>query len=113
MIGRKDIDRIRQLGLIEHTSAGREAVRMTVQCRRSSAGHSRESWRSVLREWELEVARVLSGHGGEVVPGTLSVAGQTIEAVVPVDEVDAVLHEAVSSDVRFDLVVPRRVATKT
>lgn len=108
MIAPEEIEKLRRLGLTELTSAGLEAVRVTAQNRRRIGGKSRESLRTMLQAWETELDHKLMRHGGEVVVGSLSIAGQTVEAVVPIVELDSVSEEMIEADVRLDLVLPRK-----
>ena len=63
----------------------------------------------MMQTWERELGEKLSAHGGEVVPHSLSVAGQTVEAIVPIDSLPSVAAEMESGDVRLDVVAPRQV----
>ena len=112
MVELDKIEKMRRLGLTDRTSAGAEAVRVTAQCRGALAGHSRESWRSTLQAWERDVERKLASHGGELVKGSLSITGQTVEAIVPVDELPSIVDEMTDSNVRLDVVVPRQIVTE-
>ncbi|SPO65039.1 hypothetical protein [Pseudomonas sp. JV241A] len=112
MVETREIEKLRQLGLTEHTSAGVEAVRVTAQCRRSAVGFTRDKWRSALLDWESEIEQQLASHGGELIQGSLSVSGQTVEAVVPIVELSSVVAEMADSDVRIDIVTPRQVVER-
>ena len=103
-----EIEEMRRLGLTERTEGGEEAVRVSVQCRRAACGHSREGWRGVLQEWEREVGQALARHGAQLVQGSLSVSGQTVEALVPVGELTAICDEMARRDARVDLLRRRR-----
>jgi hypothetical protein len=109
MPDRRDIEKLRRLDLTESTSSGAEAVRLTAQYRQPLAGQSREQRRAVLQTWQDELAQTLARHGGEIVPGSLSLAGQTVEAIVPVEKVSSAEAELAAENVRIDLVTPRQV----
>ena len=104
-----EIEKMRRLGLTERSADGVETVRISIQCRQTAAGHTRDSWCGVLQAWEREVDRTLAPHGGRVVRDSLSVSGQTVEAVVPVAELPAVFEEMGQRDARVDLMRERRV----
>ena len=110
MIGHDEIEKMRRLGLVERTPDGVEAVRLTVQCRWSAAGHSRQSWRETLLDWQQDIGRRLADHGACLVQDSLSVSGQTVEAIVPVDELPAVCETMDDCGARVDLLVPRQAA---
>lgn len=107
---RRELDKLRERGLLEAGgSAGGECVRLSVQYAQRLAGKTRAERREVLTCWAEQVGRALARHGGEVVPNSLSVVGQTVEAVVPVGEYPRVEAELAGRGERTDLVVPRRV----
>ncbi|NLD69777.1 MAG: hypothetical protein GX644_13315 [Limnobacter sp.] len=110
MFGHDEIEKLRRLGLVERLPDGAEAVRLTVQCRRPVAGQSRERWRDALLDWQRDIGRRLADHGGCLVQDSLSVSGQTVEAIVPVDELPAVCNAMAGCDARVDLLMPRRAA---
>ena len=110
MFGRDEIAKMRRLGLVERTPDGAEAVRLTVQCRRSAAGQSRQSWREMLLDWQRDIGRRLADHGASLVQGSLSLSAQTVEAIVPVDELPAVCESMDDCGARVDLLVPRQAA---
>lgn len=103
-----DLKKIRDLGLTERTSQGREGVRVTAQCRHTLEGQL-EQRKQALEAWINSVAQKFARHGGEVVPDSLSVLGQTVEAIIPVDAVEDVEADVATDDIRLDLVVPRRI----
>jgi hypothetical protein len=107
-----DLDKLRRLGLTGKTASGQETVRVTAQHRKSLLGQSREQRRAILEGWQQEIGRMLAPHGGEIVPNSLSVAGQTVEAVVPVEKLDKIEHDLTKGDVRLDLIVPRQATVK-
>ncbi|KJJ99593.1 MULTISPECIES: hypothetical protein [Pseudomonas] len=112
MVETREIEKLRQLGLTEQTSAGVEAVRVTAQCRLSAAGYTRDKWRSALLDWECGIEQQLASHGAELVPGSLSVSGQTVEVVVPIDQLSSVVAEMADADVRIDIVTPHQVVER-
>lgn len=106
---RRELDRLRRLGLTEKTSSGAEGVRISAQHQRTIAGETRPDRRKALQTWADDLNEKVAHHGGEVVPDSLSVAGQTVEAIVPIDTFEAVQSDLTNEGVRIDLVVPRQV----
>src|SRR5262245_25394917 len=109
---RGDLDKLRRLGLTGKTPSGQETVRVTAQHRKPLADQSREQRRNILETWQQEIGRMLAPHGGEIVPNSLSVLGQTVEAVVPVDKLDSIESDLTKRDVRLDLILPRQATNK-
>lgn len=107
MIDENSIDMLRARGLIERTKAGEEAVRVTAQCRRPFAKTDYATLREAMRDWEKSITAAFAKHGGEVVPGSLSILGQTIELLVPAKEIALIDHELAKEEVRLDLVEQR------
>jgi hypothetical protein len=107
---RRDLDKLRERDLLEPGSGAGAGgcVRLSVQYAPRLAGKTRAERREVLGCWAEEVGRALARHGGEVVPDSLSIAGQTVEAVVPAEEYPRVEAELAGRGERADLVVPRR-----
>ncbi|MCF1487912.1 hypothetical protein LZ838_11140 [Pseudomonas sp. AA27] len=112
MLEMREVEKLRQLGLTEHTSGGAEAVRVTAQCRQVGKVLTREDLRSRLVDWQRQLEQRLAIHGAELIEGSLSVSGQTVEAVVPILELSQVMAEMSEQDVRIDIVKPRQVVSR-
>lgn len=108
----RDIEKLRDRGLTVPTAGGDEGVRITAQCRRLFGDQSRQERREALEAWEHDLERQLATHGGQIVPGSLSVAGQTIEAIVPIESLTSLKADLSASDVRVDIPVPTQVIQK-
>jgi hypothetical protein len=109
---RPDLDKLRRLGLTEKTPSGEEAVRVTAQHRKPLIDHSRQERRDILETWQEEIGQTLARYGGEIVPDSLSVLGQTVEAIVPVEKLATIETDLTKGDVRIDVIVPRQVTPK-
>lgn len=105
-----EIDKLRRLGMVETGPTGTELVRVTAQLRQLLGPVSRDERRAQLQAFESAMGRYLARHGGSIVPDSLSVLGQTLEALVPVDRLPA-LEAELDDKVRLDL-VRRYQATK-
>lgn len=106
---RQELDKLRRLGLTETTTLGAKGVRISAQHQRSLPATTRPDRRKTLQAWAEGLNARVAGYGGEVVPGSLSIAGQTVEAIVPIDSIEVIEHDLAKEDIRIDLVVPRQV----
>lgn len=106
---RKEIDKLRALGLTEETAAGKEAVRVSLQLRRKLFDKTLDERRLVLQAWQQQIGASLMRRGAELVPDSLSITGQSIEAVVPVEQCTEIEADMDSGECRIDLIVPRQV----
>jgi len=70
---------------------------------------SRQERKAILEDWQNSIGQALARHGGEIVPGSLSIAGQTIEAIVPIANLPSAEAELAQENVRVDLVTSRQV----
>lgn len=104
MIDVDKIEKLRVRGLVERTSDGLEAVRVTAQCRLAFDKTDYAALRETMQQWEKSIAAKFARHGGEVVPGSLSVAGQTIELLVPAKTLASIDRELDKEGVRLDLI---------
>lgn len=105
---REEVERLRQLGLIEHTEAGAEAVRVTAQFHISDRKRSRTLLREALLDRQKAVQPILQECEAAIVPDSLSVSGQLVEMVVPVSRLEDLSAAMSGEGVRIDLISPRR-----
>lgn len=91
-------------GMVVKDSAGREAVRVYLQYKPTVRGRSLSARSKALRNRFDKVARMHAGTGVELHPESLSVSGQVIEALVPLEHYEQAMHELEHDDVRVDLV---------
>lgn len=93
-------------GLVVSDSSGNEAVRVYLQYLPDLPGRSRDARREALRNEFQRIAEKGSRTGVELDPGSLSVSGQVIEALVPIQHFDEAKHVLENDGVRVDLVEP-------
>lgn len=91
-------------GLVVSDSSGNKAVRVYLQYLPDIRGRSRDARRKALRTRFDQIAEKRSQTGVELDPGSLSVSGQVIEALVPIQHFDEARHELEDDDLRVDLV---------
>lgn len=103
------LNKLRDLGLMKKTAAGAESVRVSAQWRHAPEGQPPAERRQALETWSRGIAEKLARHGGEVIPDSMSVAGLTVEAMVPVDAFDEIEAEIGADGVRLDVIMPRQL----
>ncbi|KAB1068595.1 hypothetical protein [Methylobacterium planeticum] len=109
MSDHSDLEKLRRLGLVRRTADGAEAVKVTAQYRGAPVSRDRQAWKAEMEAWQKGLDGKLAKHGAEIVPNSLSLSAQTVEAVVPTMQLDAITNELKGEDVRVDIVVPRQV----
>ena len=112
MSDQNDLEKLRRLGLVRTMPDGTEAVRITAQYRGAPASPDRHAWRVEMEAWQDVLSGKLANFGAEIVPNSLSLSAQTVEAVVPTLRLDEVAKNLNNEDVRVDLVVPRQVVNE-
>lgn len=104
----KVIEQLRRNQSLHTLADGREAVDVTLQFTGRVPALSRPERKAWLSARFSRVDQRLGRRIG-VKPGSLSVSGQTIEAVVPVDELDQVEAQLAHDEFRLDVMVPTQV----
>jgi len=92
---------------MKSTQRGVEALHVTAQTQRPLFELTKNQRLSVLTSWEDGLRRTIEKYGGEVVPGSLSLLGQTVEALIPVTTFETAAKELEDGEVRIDLMLPR------
>src|SRR5689334_23011588 len=87
------IEKMRRQGLTEQNASGAESVRLSAQLKAPLFEHDRNRRQAILGQWQHELQERLEKHGGEVIPDSLSLSGQTVDIRVPVDSIDAAESE--------------------
>lgn len=90
-------------GLVVADSSGKEAVRVYLQYLPDVAGDSRAARRAALRKRFDDVVKKRAHTGVELDHKSLSVSGQMIEALVPVERYEQAASELEADAVRVDL----------
>lgn len=109
MATRNDLDKLHQRGLTEQTSRGEQGVRLTAQCRAPLFDHSRQERRAILESWQKTLQDRLTNYRAELVPDSLSVLGQTVEVIVPLETLQSAEADIAGDGIRLDPVLPRQV----
>ncbi len=103
------LEKLRRAHAVRRLPDGREGVSVTIQYR----GEMPAVPRTARREWlEHEIARVVRSvecEGAVVVPESVSVSGQTMEAIVPAGELENLESRLAAANCRMDVNVRRQV----
>lgn len=103
--------KLEQLELIETLPTGDAGVRVTLQYQPRLSQKRRSDRKAFLDQQFNKIANHLQGAGCQVELNTLTVSSQTVEAVIPIEQYDAIEAEMNDENVRLDVVVDRLIAT--
>ena len=102
-IDRRAIEKLRRLGMTESLADGAEAVRVTAQYSGRPSSPNRKAWTERLTSWERQIADDAGRMGAELVEGSLSVSGQTVELLVPITRLESLRCALERDEVRVRL----------
>ena len=97
------------LDALEKLDRGLRGVRVSLQSQGALPAGSRAERRACLEEHFAKIAETLAGAGARVDLGTISVSGQTVEAVLPVDDYDDMKRRLEDEGIRVDPVIDRQI----
>jgi hypothetical protein len=103
------LDLLRRQQLVRRLPDGREAVAVTLQYRGELPPVSRPERKRWLREQFSQLVGAVDGVS--IQPETLSVSGQTVNAVVPVEHVER-LRSTLPDTLRLDVPVNRQIVDR-
>ena len=101
------IAKLRARGLLEPGPTGLECVRISVQQRAELDTSSRAAARAQLESWCSGLSEIIAGLGGVIIPQSLRITAQTVEALVPVSALRRTSEALQQAGARVDLVEPR------
>src|SRR5438128_905743 len=99
------LDRVIKQGDIERLHTGATGVRVSLQYEPKLATPSFPDRKMELKREFERIAQTLNEKGAEVDLNSISVSGQTVEAVLPVDQLDEIESDLSDKSVRVDLLV--------
>jgi hypothetical protein len=105
----KVLGKLYKLGAIDKLANGRHGVRVSLMWKTTLPATSRSARRNILQQKFAEVANDIRSDGAEVDPGSVSVSGQTVEAIFPVDNYDYITDKLKKQDIRVDLLTSEQV----
>ena|SRR5689334_25207730 len=97
-------ERLAARGLVVRDDAGQDAVRISLEYLPAVDGPSRAHRGEALRSTFERVAATPKAAGLKLDPESLSINGQLIEGVVPLDRYEAVARDLRDDDMRVQLV---------
>lgn len=103
------ITKLRDRGLLETGPAGLECARLSIQQRNAPDTPNYDALKDWMRNWAVALEESLEPYGASVLADTLSAAGQTVEALVPVDALRSVSDRLEREGLRLDFVEPRKL----
>jgi hypothetical protein len=103
------LELLRRQQLVRRLADGREAVAVTLQYSGDVPPFSRAERRRWLSERFAELSDAMGGLAIE--PETLSVSGQTVNAVIPVEDVER-LRGQLSDTLRLDIPINRQIVDR-
>lgn len=104
----KVLKKLYDTGAIDRLSNGQDGVRVSLQYQSATSG-SRSSRRTLLKQAFKDIAKEIVSEGAEVDLDSISVSGQTVEAILPVDNYDNIAGKLNQQNIRVDLVQVKQV----
>lgn len=109
MSERLPLSKLAQRDQLAQLSSGRPGVPATLQLQQRQSSSTMDARRNTLREQFAKAAPAVERLGGEVNLNSLSITGQTVEAILPVDQYDQIETSLRSQEIRVDLLINRQV----
>lgn len=105
----KVLDKLYKLGAVDRLPNGQDGVRVSLQYRSRLTSGSRSDRRDLLKQAFEDIAKDIVSDGAEVDLDSISVSGQTVEAILPVTQYDDITDKLNQQNVRVDLVEERQI----
>lgn len=103
------LDKLTKLGAIEQLPTGVPGVRVSLQYEPRLSLQSRDARRDLLRHEFERIAHALGAQGAKLDLDSVSVSGQTVEAIFPLDNYDRISQELSNQQIRVDLLIDRQI----
>ncbi|MFS4438904.1 hypothetical protein ACMA5I_11880 [Paracoccaceae bacterium GXU_MW_L88] len=108
-LGPQEIEKLAASGETETLPGGAPGLRLTAQYPGRPTTRDRSEWAAELQKWEQHLAEDIREMGGDTVDGSLSMSGQTVELLVPLDVVEVTVRKLESQNIAVTLQRERRV----
>ena len=105
----KVLDKLYKIGAVERLPDGQDGVRVSLQYRGPMTNPSRSHRRDLLKQTFEDIARSIASEGAEVDLDSVSVSGQTVEAILPVAKYDDIESKLLEQNILVDLNIDRQV----
>lgn len=103
------IERLRSRGLIEPGRSGEDCLRVSLHGPGGGTPVSREALKAEMMSWTEGLRPLVEEVGGQLVPDSLSVLAQMVEALIPLDRIEDAQTRLTEAGVRVDMVETRKV----
>jgi len=107
------IKKLRNLGALSRLPTGEEGVRVSLQYKPRLEEPSRSVRRDILHREFQKIASEGVPEGSSVDLESLSVSGQTVEAVLPVQHYDRLVNDLEQREVRVDTIFDRQIVPES
>ncbi|HRK64699.1 MAG TPA: hypothetical protein PLN53_09920 [Terricaulis sp.] len=102
------VESLRRRGLVERAANGMECVRVTLHPKRPANAASYALLKTIVNAWAGDMRRQVNRFGAQVLDETISVSGQSVEALAPIAKLAQLSSAMEKSGVEVDLVRPER-----
>jgi hypothetical protein len=103
------LKKMERLGTLRDLGGGRVGVPVSLQYEARLEEPSRTTRRDVLRRRFEQIEQQLARVGAKVDLGSISVSGQTVDAVLPADSIETIESALRAQHVRVDPLIDRQV----
>ncbi len=103
------IQKFRRAQALQRLSDGRDGVEVTIQFQGEVPGVARPDRRLWIEGKIASVVDRVAKHNALIKPDSVSVSGQTVEAVIPVSELETVQKALSEENCRVDITTRRQV----
>lgn len=105
----KLLERLYKLGAVDRLANGQDGVRVSLMWNSTLSQTSRSARRDLLQQKFESAANDILPDGAQVDLNSISVSGQTVEAVFPIDNFDDITDKLKQQSIRVDLLTNEQV----
>jgi hypothetical protein len=105
----KVLEKLYKLGAVGRLANGQDGVRVSLMWNSALPQTSRSARRDLLQQKFECAANDILPDGAEVDLNSISVSGQTVEAVLPIDNYDDITDKLKQQSIRVDLLTKKQV----
>jgi hypothetical protein len=105
----KLLERLYRLGAVDRLANGQDGVKVSLMWNFKFSQKSRSARRDLLQQKFESAANDILSDGAEVDLSSISVSGQTVEAVFPIDNFDEITDKLKQQSIRVDVLTNEQV----
>lgn len=105
----KLLERVYKLGAVERLATGQDGVRVSLMWDSTLSQPSRSARRDLLKQKFESTANDIIPDGAEVDLNSISVSGQTVEAVLPINNFDQITDKLKQQSIRVAVLTNEQV----